>query len=147
MSQATEIMFKARYYALQQRILNIYSEEQASSWDLFAHFGIQLTLMLEAWSLEFINWHHLPWTNILPMEIMGEVLHATETALSSTRLRLGAYAQPGAPLPTQQPLTLRVKVVFLPFFVKIVNENEFSCKSLNRYFTFKRILSLKLKRN
>ena len=27
--------------------------------------------MLEAWSLGFINWH-LPWTNILPMEIGGE---------------------------------------------------------------------------
>ena len=52
-----------------------------------------------------------------------------------------------ASLPTQKPLTLRVKVVFLPFFVKIVNENEFSCKILSRYFAFKRILSLKLKRN
>ena len=35
---------------------------------------------------------NLPWTNILPTGIVEEVLHATETALSSTRLSLGAYA-------------------------------------------------------
>ena len=33
-----------------------------------------------------------------------------------------------------------MKVVFLAFFVKIVNENEFSCKILIRYFAFKIIL-------
>ena len=52
-----------------------------------------------------------------------------------------------APLTGQYPLTLRVQVVFLPFFVVIVNENEFSCKILSRYFAFKIKLSLKLKRN
>ena len=38
-----------------------------------------------------------------------------------------------APLTSQYPLTLRVQVVFLRFFVVIVNENEFSCKILSRY--------------
>ena len=33
-----------------------------------------------------------------------------------------------------------MKIVFLPFFVNIVNENEFSCKILSRYFAFKIIL-------
>ena len=39
-------------------------------------------------------WYHvnLPWTNILPTGIVGEVLHAAKTALSWTRLSLGAYA-------------------------------------------------------
>ena len=49
----------------------------------------------------------------------------------------------GAPLPTQQSLTMRVQVVFLLFFVGIVNESERSCKILSRYFAFKIILSLK----
>ena len=35
-----------------------------------------------------------------------------------------------------------MQVVFLPFFVGIVNESEFSCKILSRYFAFKIILSL-----
>ena len=47
-----------------------------------------------------------------------------------------------APLTSQYPLTLRVQVVFLPFFVVIVNENEFSCKILSRYFAFK-IINIK----
>ena len=50
---------------------------------------------------------------------------------------------PGAPLPTQWSLKLRVHVVFLPFFVGIVNESEFFCKILSRYFAFKIILNLK----
>ena len=69
---------------------------------LTAHVEGVVTRVYKLAPVTYVN---LPWTNILPMGIEeeggGEVLHATETALSSTRLSLGAYASPGAPLPTQ----------------------------------------------
>ena len=36
-----------------------------------------------------------------------------------------------------------MQVVFLPFFVGIVNKSECSCKILSRYLAFKKILRLK----
>ena len=57
---------------------------------LTAHVGGVVNLVYKLAPATYVN---LPWTSILPLEIWGgEVLHATETALSSTRLSLGAYA-------------------------------------------------------
>ena len=60
---------------------------------LTAHVGGVVNLVYKLAPATRVN---LPWTSILPLEIRGggggEVLHATETALSSTRLSLGAYA-------------------------------------------------------
>ena len=54
---------------------------------LTAHVGGVVNLL---YKLEPATCVNLPWTSILSMG--GEVLHATETAFSSTRLSLGAYA-------------------------------------------------------
>ena len=74
-------------------LINIYSEKSASSWDLCSFWNIVKAhvggVVTRVYKLAPPN-HRL--TNIHPMEIMGEVLHATESGLSSTRLRLGAYA-------------------------------------------------------
>ena len=59
---------------------------------LTAHVGGLVNLL---YKLEPATCVNLPWTSILSMGIFfggGEVLHATETAFSSTRLSLGAYA-------------------------------------------------------
>ena len=60
---------------------------------LTAHVGGVVTRVYKSVPVTYVN---LPWTNILPVGIEGaggeEVLNATEAALSSTRLSLGAYA-------------------------------------------------------
>ena len=61
---------------------------------LTVHVGGLVNLV---YKLEPATCVNLPWTSILSMGIFfwgggGKVLHATETAFSSTRLSLGAYA-------------------------------------------------------
>ena len=61
---------------------------------LTAHVGGVVNLVYKLAPATCVN---LPWTSILSMGIWGgggggEVLHATETTFSSTRLSLGAYA-------------------------------------------------------
>ena len=60
---------------------------------LTAPVGGVVTRVYKSVPVTYVN---LPWTNILPVGIEGaggeEVLNATEAALSSTRLSLGAYA-------------------------------------------------------
>ena len=49
-------------------------------------------VVIRVYKLAAVTYVNLPWTNILPTGIVGEVLHAAKTALSSTRLSLGTYA-------------------------------------------------------
>ena len=61
-----------------------------SLWSILtAHVGGVVTRVYKLAPVTYVN---LPWTNILPTGIVGEVLHAAKTVLSSTRLNLGAYA-------------------------------------------------------
>ena len=101
--------------------------------------------MLEAWSLGFINWH-LPWTNILPMEIGGggvAACYRNHIKLNPFKARCICIAR--CAFTYSVAFDVASEGCILPFFIKIVNENEFSCKILSRHFKFKRILRLILR--